>query len=488
MMPAGELMKLIESGSVAEIHAAIASRQVSVESITAACLDRIRRVDSQTCAIIAVNPDALAHARRLDGELASSRDLPSLYGIPVLVKDNIETHELPTTAGSLALVENHTGRDAPVVAALRRSGAIILGKTNLSEWANFRSRRSSSGWSGVGGQTRNPHDLSRSPCGSSSGSAVSVAAGLAPLAIGTETDGSIVCPAHVNGIVGIKPTVGLLPQTGIVPISHSQDTAGPMARDVESAARLLSALQGGADFTSHLANARLEGKRLGVVRSATGYHEGVDRVFDVALDTLRSAGAILVDDLSLKPGYRGFRHDAFNILLYEFKHDLNRYLQELPNHCGNLDLAQLIEFNRAQADVEMTWFEQELFVAAQAKGGLDSPEYKEALARAGNATRADGIDRLLTEHALDALIAPTGGPAWRIDLINGDHTLGGFSGYPAVAGYPHVTLPMGEVHGLPVGLSLAGAAHRDREITGLAYAYEQARGIRPKLPAAIASD
>lgn len=483
-----QVTELVERGNVAAIHAAIASGQVTIEAMTAAYLERIGEIDGRTNAVIAVSSDALAQARRLDAHIGDLARLPPLYGIAVLVKDNVETVDLPTTAGSLALANNRTGRDAPVIAALRRSGAIVLGKTNLSEWANFRSRRSSSGWSAVGGQTRNPHDLSRSPCGSSSGSAVAVAAMLAPLAIGTETDGSIVCPANVNGIVGIKPTVGLLPREGIVPISHSQDTAGPMARDVESAARLLCAMHGTIDFTAHLTGASLVGKRLGVVRSAMGYHERVDEVFESALDTLRSAGAILVDELSLKPGYRQFRRDTFNILLYEFKHDLNAYLRGLPNRYASLDLAQLIEFNIEHEDEEMAWFAQEIFIAAQARGGLDSPEYRQALARAGNATRQDGIDRLLGGHGLDALVAPTGGPAWRIDLINGDRTLGGFSGYPAVAGYPHVTVPMGQVHGLPVGLSFVGGANRDQAIIELAHAFEQARGELPALPAGIARD
>ena len=482
-----EAVDFLLKGSFEAIHEAIASRKVTIESLTAACLDRIRKVDPEVNAVLALNPAALDIARELDADLPGLGAIPPLYGIPVLVKDNIETLELPTTAGSLALRNNHTARDAPLIDMLRRSGAIVLGKTNLSEWANFRSSRSSSGWSALGGQTRNPHDLTRSPCGSSSGSGAAVAAALAPLAIGTETDGSIVCPAHMNGIVGIKPTVGLLSGAGIVPISHSQDTAGPMARDVSGAAHLLSAMQGSSDFSAPLANASLSGKRLGVVRSSTGYHEGVDVVFEEALDTIRLAGATLVDDLQMKPDYREYKRDAWNILLYEFKSDLNRYLKGLPNDCAGLDLAQLIQFNLDHRDEELSWFGQETFVAAQEKGDLESPEYREALFRAQRTAREQGIDWLMSEHQLDGLIAPTGGPAWSIDLINGDRGLGGFSNYAAVAGYPHVTLPMGHVHDLPVGLSFVAGAWQDQEAICLAHAFEQAHGMMLELPAGIAS-
>ncbi|MCB1691407.1 MAG: amidase [Pseudomonadales bacterium] len=468
---------LIERGSVAELTGAIMSRRISVEALTRAYLDRIAAFDDKTRAVLAINPDAISDARRKDEYLQQApASLPALFGIPVLVKDNIETREMPTTAGSLALASNDTGRDAPLIERLRASGAIILGKTNLSEWANFRSSRSSSGWSGVGGQTRNPFDLSRSPCGSSSGSGVAVAARYAPLAIGTETNGSIVCPAGVNGVVGIKPTVGLVPADRIVPISHSQDTAGPMALDVESAALLLEALSGTKGLVP-APGSSIENKRIGIVRSAAGYHEGVDALLAAAIGTLERGGAIIIDDLELKPAYKGLRDDTLNILLYEFKHDLNQYLASLPGKNAPRSLEELIAFNIAHADEEMPWFRQETFTRAQAKGGLDNEEYRSAMERAGRATREDGIDQLLADHHLDALIAPTGGPAWTIDLVNGDHGLGGFSTYPAVAGYPHVTVPMGDVAGLPVGLSFTAGRNQDARVIALAREYER---LRPK--------
>lgn len=471
----------LEAGHVAPLRQAIANREFSISDLVAACVERIDALDPHINAVIAVNPRAMARAAALDDAMPGPES-PPLYGIPVLVKDNIETSEQPTTAGSLALSNNRTGRDAPIIARLREAGAIILGKTNLSEWANFRSTRSSSGWSGVGGQTRNPHDLARSPCGSSSGSAAAVAARLAPLAIGTETNGSVVCPAGVNGVVGIKPTVGLLPSQCIVPISHSQDTAGPMALDVAGAAMLLAAMQGKPAVAPKPAD--LAGKRIGVVRSAMGYHEGVDACFGTAIDQLRAAGAEIIEGLELKP-YKGFRGDTLNIMLYEFKHGLNAYLAGLPNDLSGLDLAQLVEYNRAHSKAEMQWFQQELFDASLEKGGLNSNEYTEALARAARATREDGIDKLLDGQKLDVLVAPTGGPAWCIDLVNGDHGLGGFSTYPAVSGYPHVTVPMGDVHGLPVGLSFAAGAGDDETLIGLAAAFESVRGPLAGLPAGI---
>ncbi len=476
------IQTLIERGNVVEMRAAIESREITIEALTGAYLERIRDLDNKTNAIIALNPQALDDARALDASGASRDDLPPLFGIPVLIKDNIETRELPTTAGSLALKNNLTGRDAPIVAHLRSQGAVILGKTNLSEWANFRSSRSASGWSAVGGQTWNPHDLTRTPCGSSAGSAAAVSARFAPLAIGTETDGSIVCPAHINGVVGIKPTVGALSAALIVPISHSQDTAGPMALDVASAALLLDAMAGSDRFTAGLDGASLSGKRIGVVRSATGYHESVDEAFNDAIALMSGSGAIMVEDLTLKSTLKSFRSDTFNVLLYEFKHDLNAYLAGLPNDLNTLDLGKLIEFNAHNAAEEMSWFQQENFVAAEAKGSLEEEEYLTALANAQRETREDGIDRLLKEHQLDALIAPTGGPAWTIDQVNGDRWLGGFSTYPAVSGYPHVTVPMGMVHGLPVGLSITAGKDQDASIIALAHAFELARAVGSPMP------
>ena len=463
--------QLINKGNTADIQRAIHAGEISVEDLVQAYHGRIEQFDDKINAVIAITPGVLDEAREKDARIKSGAELPFLFGLPVLVKDNIETKDLPTTAGSLALAQNYTNRDAPIIANLRAEGAIILGKTNLSEWANFRSRRSSSGWSAVGGQTRNPYDVNRSPCGSSSGSGASVAARFAPFSIGTETNGSVICPSNVNGLVGIKPTVGLLPQDHIVPISHSQDTAGPMAVNVESAAMLLSALAGDKKFHQDLAGSSLAGKRLGVVRSATGYHEGVDEVFGELLKKLGQSGVVLVEDLTLIPGYKEFRRDVLDILLYEFKHDLNQYLAGLPNELAGLTLEQLIAFNSEQASAEMAFFPQDLFESSQATEGLTTDRYKEAVARAQAETK-QSIDALLTDHKLDALIAPSGGVAWSIDQINGDRSLGEFSTYPAISGYPHLTLPMGTLHGLPVGVSVVATKNQDAQIIAIAYQVE----------------
>ncbi len=480
----------VEQRSVAELERAMAARELSSVAITQACLTRIQQLDGELKAIIALNPEALEQARALDQERADGKLRGALHGIPVLLKDNIESRDpLPTTAGSLALANNLTGRDAFVVSRLRAAGAVILAKANLSEWANFRSEHSSSGWSGVGGQTRNPYDPTRSPCGSSSGSAVAVAAGMVPLALGTETNGSLVCPASSNGIVAIKPTVGLVSRSGIVPISHSQDTAGPMARSVEDAVTLLEAMIGvdpqdsqtdavslvtGWTLSEHLRSDGLEGKRIGVVRSLTGYHSGTDQLLEKALEALEAGGAEIVDALSFDPP-EAFDQASYDVLLYEFKHDLNSYLAGLPDPAlSALTLESLIAFNEQHADEEMPYFGQEIFQKAQAKGSLRDRAYLEALALAQRETRKDGIDRLIREHQLDALVAPTGAPAWKIDLIKGDTFLGGSSTYPAVAGYPNITVPMGRVEGMPVGLSFFGPALSEATLIEIAFGFEQA--------------
>jgi len=455
---------------------------------TSRTLDGIAQWNEQLKAVIAVNPHALDDARKLDQQHAAAKTRSPLHGVPILIKDNIETRELPTTAGSLALAGNDTGRDAALVEYLRAAGLVIVGKTNLSEWANFRSERSSSGWSGVGGQARNPYDLLRSPCGSSAGSAVAVAAGIVALAIGTETNGSIICPSAVNGIVGIKPTLGLVSRRGIVPIAHSQDTAGPMASNVRDAAYLLNAMVAfdprdeasqaarayfERDYSTALKTEGLKGKRIGVVRSLAGFHEAVDERFNQAVKDLATAGAIIVDDLEFPQSPEGLSDAAYNVLLYEFKHDLNLYLSGLPGDAGRLTLAKLIAFNQKNAEAEMFWFGQEIFLKAQEKGGLDSVEYREALELVQTFSRK-AINDLLAEQDLDLLVSPSNTPAWSIDLVVGDHYLGGSSSFPARAGYPHITVPMGQVHGLPVGLSFFSSAFSEPVLIEAAFAYEQA--------------
>lgn len=457
---------------------------------TRQAIERVDTWNDRLAAVIAVNPSAMEEAARLDRERAAGQVRGRLHGIPVLIKDNIETREQVTTAGSLALANNRTGRDSAVVARLRENGLVILGKANLSEWANFRSERSSSGWSAVGGQARNPYDTLRSPCGSSSGSAVAVAAGMVPLAVGTETNGSVVCPASVNGIVGIKPTVGLVSRRGVVPISHSQDTPGPMATNVRDAAWLLNAMAGPdpedptgpapagvfeRDYSRSLKADGLRGKRVGVVRSLAGFHEGVDANLERAVDDLAAAGAEVVDNLEFPEAAEDFEDAAYDLLLMEFKHDLNTYLAGISEPAGERTLQSLIEFNRQHVEQEMKWFRQEIFVKAQEADTLESDHYRETLARVQDFSRA-AIDNLLEEHQLDLLVAPTDAPAWSIDLIDGDHFLGGSSSMPARAGYPHITVPMGFVHGLPVGLSFFSTAWSEPVLIEAAYGYEQATG------------
>ena len=460
------------------------------QTLTRDSLDRIERWNGALNAVIAVSPDALEQAAVRDRELADGPRRGTLHGIPVLIKDNIETRDMPTTAGSLALADNRTGRDAPLVARLRDAGMVILGKANLSEWANFRSERSSSGWSAVGRQARNPYDTRRSPCGSSSGSAVAVAAGLVPLAVGTETNGSIICPAAVNGIVGIKPTVGLVSRRGIVPIAHSQDTAGPMAASVRAAALLLTAMAGhdeadpasiddpavaGRDYAKYLDDSGLSGKRIGVVRSLAGFHEGVDEALERAIADMKAQGAEVVDDLAFPDYPEGFQGQAYDLLQYEFKHDLNAWLSSLPGPENQLDLAGLIEFNRTNAAREMKWFRQEIFLKSQDKGGLDSEEYRSIVATVQGFSR-QAIDGLLEKHGLDLLVSPSNTPAWMIDPVVGDNWLGSSSSMPARSGYPHITVPMGYVHGLPVGLSFYSTAWSEPVLIEAAHAYERGSG------------
>ena len=480
--------------SIDELRRQLVDGQVSAEALTAHFLDRIETLDGPLASVLAVDPTALDQARALDELMAGGSTPGPLHGIPILLKDNIETRDQPTTAGSLALARNHTGRDAPLVASLREAGAVILGKTNLSEWANFRGERSSSGWSALGGQTRNPHDLTRTPCGSSSGSGAAVAAGFAPVAIGTETNGSVVCPASANGNVGIKPTVGLISRRHIVPISHTQDTAGPMAMNLADATRVLAAMMGAdpadeateeqppwtpEELLATLDQASLAGMRIGVIRDLSNFHPEVVALYDQTVDALRAAGAEMVDQVSLTwPD--GFWGDTYSVLLHEFRHTLNAYLADLPDaELSRLDLAALIAFNQENVERQMPWFGQEHFERAEATDGIDSDPYLAALARIRAATREDGIDRLLAEHDVDLLISPTGGPAWKIDWVNGDHFGGGSASPAAVSGYPAITVPMGMIHGLPVGLSFFAGRYSEPKLIRAAHAFELQRGPLP---------
>jgi amidase len=485
--------------SIAQTEADLAAGRTSSLALVKYYLGRIAAVDKagpRLNSVLAVNPHALADAAHSDALRKAGHVRGPLEGIPILIKDNIDSADpLPTTAGSLALAGNVTHRDAPLVARLRAAGAIILGKTNLSEWANMRSPHSTSGWSGKGGLTRNPYILDRSACGSSSGTGAAIAAGLAVAGIGTETDGSVTCPASVSALVGIKPTVGLVPRTHVVPISHSQDTAGPMTTSVADTARLLTVMAGSdqadpataeadahkQDYSKALQPGALKGARIGVLRFAIGDEPGTAKAFETALVQLKQAGATLVD-VKEPAHHEKMGEYEQTILITELKQDLNAYLASTPRNVAVRDMAALIAFNRAHADRELPWFGQEFFEQAQASKGFDDPDYKKAAAEARRMAGEDGIDKMLAEDHLDALVAPTGGPSWRSDLIAGDHFVGGGAGnYPAVAGYPHLTVPMGQVHGLPVGLSFIGAKWDEAKLIGFGYAFEQATHAR-RLP------
>lgn len=471
------------------------SGRYTARSLTQKYLERMEAIDQYGPAlksVLELNPDALPVADRLDAERRAKRLRGPLHGIPVLIKDNIATADrMQTTAGSLALVGSRPPRDAFVAVRLREAGAIILGKTNLSEWANFRSNHSSSGWSGRGGQTRMPYALDRNPSGSSSGSAVAVAANLCAVAVGTETDGSVVDPASKNGIVGIKPTVGLVSRAGIVPISHTQDTAGPMARTVADAAALLNVLAAvdpadpataaargkiEKDYTRFLDANGLRGARLGVVRKYAGYNQEVDRLLDDALAAMKNAGAVIVDPVAI-PTIGKFDDAELQVLLFEFKADLEKYLAGLSAAAVH-SLQDVITFNNDHAAAELPYFGQDLFLQAQAKGPLNSPDYKKALDTCRRMARAEGIDGVMEKLHLDALVAPTANPACPTDLINGDHFTGSDSTLPAVAGYPHIAVPMGLVFGLPVDVSFFGRAWSEGKLIKLAYAYEQMTSAR----------
>ena len=484
----------VEEKSLAALQDDLAAGRVTSKRLVDLYLARIRELDENGPAlrsVLAVNPRAADDARGLDAERAKGHVRGPLHGIPILVKDNIETADpLPTTAGSLALAKNVTGRDAPIIVRLREAGVVILGKANLSEWANIRSVRSTSGWSAVGGLTRNPYALDRNPCGSSSGSGVAVAASLAAMAVGTETDGSITCPAAVNGIVGLKPTVGLLSRRHIIPISSMQDTAGPMTRTVADAAALLTVMAGSdegdpatkeadlhrADYSAGL-SAGLAGKRVGVMRFAMGYLPTLDALFDQAVTQLEAAGAEVVT-IDKFEGMDRIDKDELTVLITDLRTELNAYLATTPATVPVRTLQDLIAFNKDHAAREMANFAQDIFEQSEGTAGHDQAAHTRL--REGNRIAAgpNGIDALLKAHRVDALIAPTLGPAWTTDLVNGDRFIGGATTLPAVAGYPHLTVPMGQIRGLPVGLSFIGPAWSESMLLAMGYAFEQSTSAR----------
>jgi len=490
--PAFELDEL----TITELQQTLQAGKYSSRQLVEKYSDRISDIDKKGPAlysVIEMNPDAEQIASALDRERKERGPRGPLHGIPILIKDNIDTNDrMMTTAGSLALEGSKPARDAFIVQKLRAAGAVILGKTNLSEWANFRSTKSSSGWSGRGGQTKNPYSLERNPCGSSSGSGAAVAANLCVGAIGTETDGSVVCPSSANSLVGIKPTIGLVSRAGIIPIAHSQDTAGPMTRTVTDAAIILNVLTGidprdeatnasrgrsVADYTKFLDKDGLRGMRLGVARKHFGFNERVDKLMEDLLAEMKRAGAVLVDPADI-PTTGKFDDSEFEVLLYEFKADLNTYLAGLGPQAPVRSLKDVIAFNEKHRDRELPYFGQDIMIKAEAKGPLTSKPYLAALRKNHLLTRAQGIDLVMKKNRLDALVAPTGGPAWPTDWINGDHFTGGYSSASAVAGYPHITVPAGYVFGLPVGISFFGDAFSEPKLIRIAYAFEQATKAR----------
>lgn len=499
---------ILPEWTIAELNEKMDSGELTAHQVTELYLQRIEAVDKNgpyLNSVIELNPDALEIAAELDKERSAGKVRGPLHGIPILIKDNIDTHDrMQTTAGSLALEGNIAAKDAFLVKQLRKAGAVLLGKTNLSEWANFRGKRSVSGWSSRGGLTRNPHALDRSASGSSSGSGAAIAANLSVAAVGTETDGSIISPAQTNGIVGIKPTLGLVSRSGIIPIAHSQDTAGPMARTVADAALLLAAMTGvdSADPATRSSRKRglsnvtrlfdydgLRGVRIGVARNMAGANPRILKIFDHCLEVMRQLGAVIVDPAEV-PNFNKFDETELEVLHYEFKADLNKYLKALDGSVPVHSMAEVIKFNEENADRVMPYFGQEHMAVAQAKGTLSDKKYKAALAKNLRLTRKEGIDASFRKHKLDAIVVPSGGPAWLIDLANGDAINWDMESTspPAVAGYPHITVPAGFVFGLPVGISFFGKAWQDADLIQYAYAFEQATQYRRQpryLPTAI---
>ena len=489
---AADIVLNVEEISIPQMIADMESGKYTSAQLVDGYLARIKAIDSngpELRSIIAVMPDALVQARRLDAERKAGKLRGPLHGVPIIIKDNIDaTGPVPTTAGSYALIDNVTDRDAPLVANLKAAGAIIIAKANLSQWANIRSNNSISGWTSVRGLVKNPYALDRNACGSSSGSGAASAASLGAGAVGTETDGSITCPASTNGVVGFKPTVGMVSRTHVVPISHTQDTAGPMTRTVKGAALMLSAMAGSdsadsatakadsykTNFAAGLSPDYLKGVRIGILRDRIGDQADTAAVFEAALADLEKAGAVLVDIEDSRSGFDGLGEAEFEVLMTELKADMNAYLASTPASNPHRTLADLIAFNKAHKDTELRYFGQELFLLAQSKDGLDSPEYRAALAKAKRLAGPEGIDRLLKDNDVEFLVGPTRGPAWLSDLAVGDSFSGpSQSQLAAVSGYPHLTVPMGYVEGLPVGISFIGAQWNDHAVLKAGYAYEQ---------------
>jgi amidase len=489
----------LAEATIGQLQDLMTSGEVTSVDLVQFFLERIEAIDRHgpvLRSVLETNPEAEAIARALDEERARGGARGPLHGIPVLLKDNIDTADrMETTAGSLALLGSRPAQDAFVAARLRQAGAVLLGKANLSEWANFRSTHSSSGWSARGGQTLNPYALDRTPCGSSSGSAAAVAAGLAPVSLGTETDGSILCPASANGVVGIKPTLGLTSRAGVIPIAHSQDTVGPFGRTVADAAALLAAIAGpdprdpatadsagkiNANIDLYLDPDALRGARIGIPREVYfGYSEKTDAIAEAAIQTLRELGAVVVDPANI-PSAKEMRSNGceLQVLLYESKADLNDYLGALGPEAKVHSLQDVIDFNERHADQEMPYFGQETMYQAQEKGPLTDAAYLEALETNHRLSRQQGIDAVMDEYELDALVAPTGGPPWKIDLIDGDHGMGGSAQPTALAGYPAISVPAGYTFGLPVGITFLGRAFSEPRLISLAYAFEQATKVR----------
>jgi amidase len=493
----------LEEMTVMKLQQGYKDGKFTIPDVVSAYIDRIIEIDKNgpgLNSIIEINPDALQIAEELDREMASGKKRGPMHGIPVVLKDNIDTHDkMPNTAGATALRYSFPESDSRVAKKLREAGAVIIAKSNLSEWANFRSMNSSSGWSGIGGQTKNPYVLDRNPCGSSSGSGVAVSANLCMVAIGTETDGSIVCPSNNNGIVGIKPTVGLISRTGIIPISYSQDTPGPMARTVEDAAICLGVLTGidpedaktqGSegksltDYSGFLKTDGLKGKRIGVIKNSGGFSDKVDSLMRRAIADMTLQGAEIIEVEA--PSRREYNSPSYQVLLYEFKDGLNKYFARLGDKAPVKNLGELIEFNKKDT-IELKYFDQKILIEAEQKGDLNSKEYVEALKKILKVTREEGIDKLVNTNNLDALIAPTGSPAWKTDLILGDHYVGGNSSLAAIAGYPAISVPLGFVSGLPVGITFFGKAWSEPVLIEIAYSYEQATMHR-RAPGYLATD